>query len=83
MNTIEVIGSAFKTISLRIAEMKDEEGNLIPKMAETLKQYGVEMTDAAGQMRSTFDIFMDLGKVWNSLSRNQQLDLSEMLGGKR
>lgn len=79
----EVIGSAFKTISLRIAEMKDEEGNLIPKMAETLQQYGVEMTDAAGQMRSTFDIFMDLGKVWNSLSRNQQLDLSEMLGGKR
>ena len=83
MNTIEVVGSAFKTISLRIAEMRDEEGQLIPKMAETLKQYGVEMTDAAGQMRSTFDIFMDLGQVWNNLSTNEQLNLSEMLGGKR
>ena len=63
--------------------MKDEEGNLIPKMAETLKQYGVEMTDAAGQIRSTFDIFMDLGAKWKGLSTNEQLNLSEMLGGKR
>ena len=63
--------------------MKDEEGNLIPKMAETLKQYGVEMTDAAGQIRSTYDIFNDLGAKWKGLSTNEQLNLSEMLGGKR
>lgn len=63
--------------------MKDEEGNLIPKMAETLQQYGVNMTDAAGQIRSTYDIFKDLGAKWKGLSTNEQLNLSEMLGGKR
>ncbi|MBS5307791.1 phage tail tape measure protein [Clostridium sp.] len=79
-----VIGNALKTISLRLATFKDDEtGELIPTMAEDLKQLGVSAVDSAGQIRSTFDIMRDLGGIYKDLDTNMQLKLSEMLGGKR
>lgn len=78
----ETIGNALKTISLRISEFKDEDGELIPKLAEDFKRLGVETVDSAGQIRSTFDILKDIGKVYKDLSRNEQLSLSESIGGK-
>ena len=63
--------------------MKDEEtGEPIPKLKEDLEALGVQVVDSAGQIRSTFDIYKDLGKVWNNLSKNRQVELAEKLGGK-
>lgn len=63
--------------------MKDEEtGEPIPKLKEDLEALGVQVVDSAGQIRSTFDIYKDLGRVWNDLSKNRQIELAEKLGGK-
>ena len=63
--------------------MKDEEtGEPIPKLKESLEELGVQVVDSAGQIRSTFDIYKDLGRVWNDLSKNKQIEMSEILGGK-
>lgn len=80
----ESVGTALRTISLRLASFKDDEtGETIVKLAEDLQKLGVQATDSSGQIRSTFDILMDLSKVWNDLDRNTQLSLSEKIGGKR
>lgn len=76
------VGNALKTISLRLATFKDEDGKLIPELAEDLKKVGVSAVDSAGQIRSTFDILRDLGKVYDSLDTNLQLKLSQKIGGK-
>jgi TP901 family phage tail tape measure protein len=79
-----VVGNALKTISLRLATFKDDEtGELIPTLADDLKKLGVEAVDSAGQIRSTFDILRDLGKIYKDLDTNTQLKLSEQIGGKR
>lgn len=79
-----VIGNALKTISLRLATFKDDEtGELIPELADDLERLGVSAVDSAGQIRSTFDILRDLGKIYEDLDTNMQLKLSEQLGGKR
>lgn len=44
---------------------------------------GVEATETSGQLRSTFDIVMDVAKVYNSLDKNKQLSLLEAMAGKR
>ena len=63
--------------------MKDEEtGEPIPKLKEDLEALGVQVVDSAGQIRSTFDIYKDLGGIWNNLSKNRQVELAEKLGGK-
>ncbi|WP_291567009.1 MULTISPECIES: phage tail tape measure protein [unclassified Clostridium] len=78
----EVIGNALKTVSLRIATFKDENGQVIPKLKEDLEGLGVQMTDTTGQIRSTFDILYDLSKIFKDLDKNTQLNLTEKLGGK-
>lgn len=63
--------------------MKDEEtGEPIPALKEQLEALGVQVVDSAGQIRSTFDIYKDLGGIWNNLSKNRQVELAEKLGGK-
>lgn len=77
-----IVGNAFKSISLRIATFKDENGQVIPKLKEDLEDLGIQMTDTAGQIRSTFDILYDLSKIFKDLDKNTQLNLTEKLGGK-
>lgn len=79
----ETIGNAFKTISLRLATMKTEEGEIIPKLAEDLDNVGVKATDSSGQLKSTFDVLTELSKVFNDLDRNTQMSLLDKIAGKR
>lgn len=70
-------------MSMRIATMKDEEGNIIPKLAGDLENVGVSATDANGQIRDTYGILYDLSKVWKDLDKNTQMSLLDKLAGKR
>lgn len=82
----DVVGQALKTLSMRINTFKDDDtGEVFPTLAKDLENVGVKATDTAGQMRSTYDILLDLSKVWNngSMDKNTQLALLEQLAGKR
>ncbi|MGL5328933.1 MAG: phage tail tape measure protein, partial [Peptostreptococcaceae bacterium] len=80
----EVVGTAMKSLSMRMATFKDDEtGSPILKFAENMKKIGVEMYDVNGQIRSTYDILLDVSKVWGTLDRNTQMSTANLLGGMR
>lgn len=78
------VGTALKTLSMRLATFKDTEtGEVIPQMAEKIKELsGVDITDLNGQLRNTYDIYTEIGKVYKDLDQNTQMQLNEILGGK-
>lgn len=67
----------------------DEEGNnvadLIPKLQDEFESLaGVSILDKqTGQLRSTYDIIVDVAKVWPTLTYNQQQYLAELASGNR
>lgn len=69
---------------MRLATFKDTEtGEVIPKMAEKIKELsGVNITDLNGQLKNTYDIYTEIGKVYKDLDQNTQMQLNEILGGK-
>lgn len=78
------VGTALKTLSMRLATFKDDEtGEVIPQMAEKIKELSdVDITDVNGQLKNTYDIYTEIGKVYKDLDKNTQLQLNEILGGK-
>lgn len=78
----ETIGNGFKSISLRIAEFKDEDGQIIPKFEEQMKSLGVTMRDQDGQILSTYNILNQVAQKYGDMDKNTQLMTSQLLGGK-
>lgn len=78
------VGTALKTLSMRLATFKDTEtGEVIPQMAEKIKELsGVDITDINGQLKNTYDIYTEIGRVYKDLDQNTQMQLNEILGGK-
>ena len=78
------VGTALKTLSMRLATFKDTEtGEVIPQMAEKIKELtNVDITDLNGQLKNTYDIYTEIGKVYKDLDQNTQMQLNEILGGK-
>lgn len=80
----EQVANGLKTISMRLRGIADENGELVPEMQELVKSLsGVDITDKqTGDIRSTFDILNDMGKVWDKLGDKQQALLAENVAGK-
>jgi len=79
----DVVGQALKSVSLRIASFKDENGELIPKFEKQLSALGVTMRDTTtGQILPTFDILQQVGEKFKTMNTNDKLNVSELLGGK-
>lgn len=80
----EQVANGLKTISMRLRGIADENGELVPEMQELVKSLsGVDITDKqTGDIRSTFDILNDMGKVWDKLGDKQQALLAENIAGK-
>ena len=78
------VGNALKTISMRIRGVAEEGGELDAKLGSIVKQLtGVDLTDANGQFKTTYDIFKEIGAVWDTLSSQEQALLGEKLFGKQ
>ena len=73
-------------MSMRLATFKDSDtGEVFPKMADDIKRLTnntVSLTDASGKLKSTFQIYKEIGKVYKDLDQSSQLQLNELLGGK-
>ena len=91
----DAVGTAFKTISMRIRGAKTEleeagletEG-MVQSTAklrqEILALSGVDIMEADGQtFKSTYDILDELAKKWQDLSDIQQATVTELIAGKR
>lgn len=82
----EAVGTAFKTVFTRINDIKtgaeDAEislGNYSSKMASL----GFNVLDANGKLRDTGQVLEQIGSRWETLSKQQQVYLAQIMGGQR
>lgn len=82
----KVVGTALKTISMRIRGV-DEEGQkiigLIPEMEKYFNRFGSSVMEDADTFKSTYDIMQELADNWEHLTDVQQAQITELIGGKR
>ena len=82
----ESVGTAFKTIYSRLNDIQagaeDAQislGNYSGKMADL----GFNVLDANGRLRDTGEVIEQIGSRWNTLSKEQQVYLAQIMGGQR
>lgn len=87
-------GNALRTLSLRLrgtsveeleALGEDTEGliTVTSKLQDKIHSLtNVDLVDAEGQLRSTYDIMKDLAGVWDDLDTNAQANVLETIAGK-
>ena len=87
-------GNALRTLSMRLRGTTASELEAIGEDAEGLIEVtsslqgaikdltGVDLADASGELRSTYDVMRDLAGVWDSLSGNTQSRVLEIIAGK-
>lgn len=83
MQDVNTVSNGLKTISMRLRGVSEDGEELDAKLGDLIKNMtGVDLTDANGEFRSTFDILNDIGKVWDELDDKQQALLLEKVAGK-
>lgn len=74
-------------ISQRLRGVKEDgeamEADFMPKLQKAFGDAGVDIEDANGELRSTYDILNDLHGVWDSLGSMQKQFLGEKAAGNR
>lgn len=83
----EKVSRGISTISQRLrglSEDGEKVAGLTPKLQKAFDQYanGIKITKDDGGLRSTYDILVDLSKVWGTLSEKNRQYLGEQIAGK-
>jgi TP901 family phage tail tape measure protein len=82
----EAVGTALKTISMRLRGV-DEEGTkvvgLVPELEKYFKRFHSSMMLDANTFKPTFDIMGELASHWSELTDIQKAQITELIGGKR
>ena len=85
--SVDVVGTAFKTIFSRVEGLKLgetlEDGTTLNQYSQALATVGVNIKDQNGQMRKMDDILTDLGAKWQTLGKDQQIALAQSVAGVR
>lgn len=80
-----VVANGLKTISMRLNQIKTEDGDAFYKLKKELHEIAdVDLTDTNDNLRSTYDIILDLSKKWNSgeLGDMEKSKLLDDIAGK-
>ena len=85
LRKMEKVATGLTTISQRLRAI-DEDGNeidgLSAKLGEAFGTIGVEIEDANGNLRSTYNILSDYAKVYPELTSEQRQYFGELAAGK-
>lgn len=83
----ETIGTAYKTILARIADLQLgntlDDGTTLGTVSSTLKQIGVSVLDANGNLNEMGSIIEALMNKWTGLTEAQKVAVAEVVAGKR
>ena len=81
----ESVGTALKTIYARMSDIKSglDDETTLGKYTEQMAQYGINVLDANNQLRDMGDVIEEIGGRWTSMSREQQVALSQVMAGTR
>ena len=71
----------FQGRSQQVARGLNMIATRVAKNEKELAKYGVSINDASGQLRSTYDILVDLAPAWNEMSKAEQVALGNTLAG--
>ena len=83
----DVVGTALKTILARIQGLNLgetlDDGTTLNKYSAALASVGVQIKDTSGQLRDMDAILKDLGGKWQTLGKDTQVALAQVVGGVR
>lgn len=86
----EVVGTALKSISMRLRGVSEDGEELDAKLGDTIAnitgKYGdaVQIFDkSTNSFKSTYDILLEISKVWKSMEDADQALLLEKMAGKQ
>ncbi|MCB6286912.1 phage tail tape measure protein [[Clostridium] scindens] len=86
LRNMEKVSTGLITISQRLRGV-DEDGSSIDglgaKLQESFGSIGVNIEDANGELRSTYDILSDYANVYDTLDSKQKQYFAELASGKR
>lgn len=77
----DMIGTAFKTIGSRLAKMGTGLTKQDKARAAFFKGLNVDLTDANGNLKSTWEIMDQLGNKWDSLSKKDKNTAAQYAAG--
>lgn len=80
-----IVANGLKTISMRLNQIKTEDGDAFYKLKKELHEIAdVDLTDTNDNLRSTYDVILDLSKKWNSgeLGDMEKSKLLDDIAGK-
>lgn len=81
------VGNAFKTIFSRFQQLEVDLKNgasvELKKLSQQVQALGVDLLDAAGNLRPLEDVILETGDLWDRLSQKQQVALAQLVGGTR
>ena len=73
--------TVFQGRSKQVARGLNMIATRITKSEKDLKKYGVSIYNTAGELRSTYDILVDLAPKWEAMSKAEQVALGNTLAG--
>ena len=86
----EQVGTAYKTILARMGDLKlegsiEEDGitTTLGDVSSTLKQVGIDVLDANGELKDMGGVIEELGDNWNNFSKAEQAAIANTIAGKR
>ena len=82
----ETVGTAFKTIFARMGDIEaglDGEVSLDKYTQDMLDVGGISVLDANNKLRDMGDVLEEVGNKWSTMTREQQIALSQVMAGTR
>ena len=83
----DVVGTALKTIFSRIQGLQQgetqDDGTTLNQYSEALRNVGINIKDANGELRDMDGILDDIGNKWDELDRANKVALAQKVAGIR
>ena len=70
------------SIGSRLNQVVDEGSTIGKQLISIYEGLGIELFDANGQLRSSYDIFSDLAKIWPTLDKKKKSYIASVQAGK-
>lgn len=82
----ESVGTALRTVYARITDIKagvEEDGTTLGQYSGKMAEMGINVLDAAGNLRDMGSVMEEIGAKWSTMTREQQVYLAQTMAGQR
>lgn len=82
---VRTIAARISASEAELLELGEDAGDIVStaKLHEQMQAFGVDIVNANGELRSTYDILNDLAGVWDKLTTTDQAAIGNMFAGNR